>query len=111
LDGKRLEDRAENLWRVHDTLYDFETFASHHPGGAEWLKITKGTDITEAFESHHISKLPQQLLIKYAVRPAATPRLYKFTYNEDGFYKTLVRRVRERMTTLDHTPKMYSKVR
>jgi hypothetical protein len=41
LDGKRLDDRAEGLWRIHNTLYDFDLFLTVHPGGANWLKLTK----------------------------------------------------------------------
>ncbi|CAB0032075.1 unnamed protein product [Trichogramma brassicae] len=50
LEGRRQDDGAEGLWRVHDGLYDLESFAASHPGGAEWIAMTKGTDITEAFE-------------------------------------------------------------
>jgi hypothetical protein len=41
LDGRRLDDGAEGLWRIHDTLYDFTKFISNHPGGEEWLELTK----------------------------------------------------------------------
>jgi hypothetical protein len=51
------------------------------------------------------------MLAKYAVREAQQPRLYKFTYHENGFYKTLQRQVREKMKSIDESPKMYSKVR
>lgn len=50
LEGRRKDDGAEGLWRIHDKLYDLESFVENHPGGSEWLVITKGTDITEAFE-------------------------------------------------------------
>jgi hypothetical protein len=29
------------LWRVHDALYDLSSFISVHPGGSEWLRLTK----------------------------------------------------------------------
>jgi hypothetical protein len=70
----------------------------------------QGTDITEAFESHHFSKAPQNLLGKYAVRTAKNPRIYKFTFDENGFYRTLKRRIQEQLKTIDQTPKIYSKV-
>lgn len=41
LEGKRLDDRAENLWRVHDGLYDLTPFIDQHPGGRDWLTWTK----------------------------------------------------------------------
>lgn len=39
--GKAMDDGAEGLWRVHDKLYDLEEFVENHPGGAEWLELTK----------------------------------------------------------------------
>lgn len=50
LEGRRKDDGAENLWRIDDDLYDLEDFIKNHPGGREWLVLTKGTDITEAFQ-------------------------------------------------------------
>lgn len=41
LDGKRLDDNAEGLWRVHDKLYDLTNFVARHPGGPEWLQLTE----------------------------------------------------------------------
>lgn len=41
LTGKSMDDGAEGLWRVHDGLYDFKSFLSFHPGGAEWLELTE----------------------------------------------------------------------
>lgn len=38
------------------------------------------------------------------------PRNYKFTYNEDGFYSTLKRRVAEKYETLDHAGVWKSKL-
>ena len=53
--GRRADDGYGQLWRVHDKLYDLTDFIGSHPGGREWLEITRGTDITEAFESGHLS--------------------------------------------------------
>lgn len=50
LEARRKTDGAEGLWRIRDNLYDLEGFAKLHPGGAEWIRLTKGTDITEIFE-------------------------------------------------------------
>lgn len=41
LAGKRADDNAEGLWRVHDKLYDLSSFIEKHPGGREWLEFTK----------------------------------------------------------------------
>ncbi|XP_038220070.1 cytochrome b5-related protein-like [Zerene cesonia] len=89
LTGKALDDGAEGLWRIHDKLYDFTSFMKNHPGGEEWLELTKGTDITEAFESHHLNPSTERLLCKFYIRDAQMPRNSPFTFKEDGFYKTL----------------------
>jgi hypothetical protein len=51
------------------------------------------------------------MLAKYAMREAQQPRLFKFTYHKNGFYRTLQRQVREKMKSIDESPKMYSKVK
>ena len=39
--GRRADDNAEGLWRVHDKLYNFGVFKEIHPGGSEWLTFTE----------------------------------------------------------------------
>lgn len=116
LDEKRKTDGAEGLWRIHDSLYDLTDFIRKHPGGQFWLEVTKvsihikgfqkyfcfaffhkGIDITEAFESHHISDRPERILKKYYVRKAKTPRSSPYTFENDGFYRTLKRNVRKEL--------------
>lgn len=104
LDGKRIDDNAEGLWRVHDKLYDLKDFAKRHPGGAEWLEMTEGVDITEQFETHHVTDKAEKLLSKFFVRDAALPRNYNFTFKENGFYRTLKRRVASQMADVDRRP-------
>jgi len=104
MSGKQKEDEAEGLWRVHDNLYDLTDFINFHPGGSFWLKETKGTDITEAFESHHISLHPTKMLEKFKIRKASKPRNYKFTFKENGFFKVLKERVRERIKEMNYQP-------
>lgn len=41
------------------------------------------------------------MLQKYYVRDATAPRNYRFTYEDDGFYRTLKRRVAEKLVTLN----------
>lgn len=41
LKDKQRDDGAEGLWRVHDGLYDLSSFVDVHPGGSEWLRLTK----------------------------------------------------------------------
>ncbi|XP_047510304.1 cytochrome b5-related protein-like [Pieris napi] len=89
LDGKRKQDGAENLWRIHDNLYDLTEFISSHPGGTQWLEYTKGTDITEQFVTHHLGGVAESIIPKYFVRKANSQRNSPFTFAEDGFYVSL----------------------
>lgn len=68
------------------------------------MEITKGIDITEQFETHHITDKAELFLKKFYVREAAKPRNYKFTFSDDGFYKTLKRRAAGKIDGLDRTP-------
>lgn len=109
LDGKRLDDNAEGLWRIHDKLYDLKDFVKRHPGGSEWLEVTKGVDITEQFEIHHISGAAERILPQFFVRNASLPRNYKTTFDEHGFFRTLKRRVANKLDFLDHTDVAHSR--
>ncbi|CAG9773967.1 unnamed protein product [Ceutorhynchus assimilis] len=100
LEDKAETDNAEGLWRVHDDIYDLTDFVSKHPGGAEWLELSKGLDITEAFEVHHLTNRPAEVLKKYHVRMAKKKRNAPFTFKEDGFYKTLKREIMSVLPTL-----------
>ncbi|XP_034474536.1 cytochrome b5-related protein-like [Drosophila innubila] len=106
--SKRKDDGAEGLWRIHDGLYDFTEFIDKHPGGSFWIRETQGMDITEAFEAHHLSTTPEKMIHKYKVRDAVQPRIYTLTLHEDGFYRTLKGRVREKLKTIDMRPKRES---
>lgn len=112
MDAKRVDDNVEDgLWRIHDTLYDLTDFISSHPGGPDWLRMTKGHDITEAFITHHLAmEKVEPLLAKYRVRETARPRNVKLTFNEDGFYMTLRRRVMAKLPEIRSKTKVYSKV-
>ena len=35
-----------STWRLHDDLYDLTSFVEKHPGGRDWILMTRGTDIT-----------------------------------------------------------------
>ncbi|RZB40751.1 Cyt-b5 and/or FA desaturase domain containing protein [Asbolus verrucosus] len=100
LKDKHETDGAEGLWRVHDDLYDLSSFVKSHPGGSEWLELTKGTDITEAFEVHHLTTAPEETLKKYFVKKAKVKRNSPFTFKDDGFYRTLKREVMGIVKTL-----------
>lgn len=113
LESKRIDDNVEDgLWRINNTLYDLSDFIEKHPGGPDWLRMTKGHDITEAFIVHHIdmSKL-EPLLKKYRVKDTTQPRNVKLTFDEDGFYMTLRRKVIAILPEIKRTTQVNSKVR
>lgn len=113
MESKRQDDNIEDgLWRIHNTLYDLTDFIENHPGGPDWLRLTKGQDITEAFLCHHlVDKRVEPLLKKYRVRETTRPRNSKLTFNEDGFYMTLRRKVAEKLPEIKKQTKVYSNVR
>lgn len=39
-----------NLWAIRGKLYDLNQFVERHPGGPEWLSMTRGSDITDFYE-------------------------------------------------------------
>lgn len=110
LQGKAMDDGAEGLWRIHNKIYDLTEFIYKHPGGEDWLELTKGTDITEAFECHHLTSIAPKLLEHFYVREAKTPRNSPFTFEEDGFYQTLKREVVEELKKLPETEKWRSSI-
>ncbi|KAJ8937273.1 hypothetical protein NQ318_005671 [Aromia moschata] len=109
LAGKRADDGAEGLWRIHDDLYDFCSFVNDHPGGREWLSLTKGTDITEAFESHHLSQVPKKMMGKFFVRKARQARNSPFTFHENDFYDTLKKKIYKELPNIPKAPAARSK--
>lgn len=71
--------------------------------------MTKGTDITDQFETFHLTTKANSILPKYYVHDATKPRNYKLTYDENGFFKTLKRRVVEKLKDVDMAPLKWSK--
>lgn len=60
--------------------------------------------MTEAFEVHHLSTYPEELLKKFYVRDAKTKRNGPFTFKEDGFYRTLKREIRDVVKNVPKQP-------
>ena len=52
---QRLTGCPAHLWLIRGELYDLRRWAPSHPGGAEWLAWTQGTDCTVHFETHHMN--------------------------------------------------------
>lgn len=108
INGRRIDDNIGDLWRVHDKLYDLSAFMNKHPGGSMWLKVTRGTDITESFESSHINiTSAKKFLNIYYVKPANSERLSPYTFREDGFYSKLRIRVLEKISSLSLEEKYF----
>lgn len=86
---------GKKLWRIHDKDYDLSSF--QHPGGQEWIELTRGSDITELVESSHpdYDKI-KKLLPKYEVGINKSPRNSgAFTFDENGFYSVFRKRAHE----------------
>ena len=74
---------------MNDSLYDLRPFLSTHPGGAQWLELTAGTDVTEAFYVAHLEpRKIEPVLKRFLVGPCPEEirRRSWFTFREDGFY-------------------------
>lgn len=109
LQGRRQVDGAEGLWRIRNGLYDLESFAKSHPGGAEWIHLTKNTDITEIFETHHLTDKAERILPKFYIRDATEPRSVPLTFEPDGFYCKFKKRAVEALKDVDfHRPSRLS---
>lgn len=107
--GALLDGRP--LWRVHDGLYDLGAFVSQHPGGAHWLELTRGSDITEAFEAHHPDiAAVRRILEKYRVGTADWPRESPLTFKEGEFYDVLRARIAKTVKEKGRWPKVWSKI-
>ena len=96
---ERDEKRAgvpPDLWMIHNKLYNLSGFLDRHPGGREWLEFLRGMDCTMEFETHHLDDdKMQKLLSKFYVRdadPALSKNVQAYTFEPDGFYKTIKRR-------------------
>lgn len=82
-----------------------------HPGGSDWIRMTEGHDITEAFLTHHlVMDKVEPFLKKYRVRETTRPRNVKLTFDEDGFYMTLRRKVIAKLPEIQKETKVFSKV-
>jgi len=90
----RLGGAEGNLWMVHGKWYDLSKFIETHPGGPDWLLLTRGQDVTEAFEVHHLNQDKAWKILKpMYVKDAAPEYVGRYHWAEDGFTRTLQRRV------------------
>ena len=103
--NKGIDDGIDkNLWRIHNDLYDLSKF--NHPGGYDFLDLTRGTDVTELFESSHPNiEKARALLSKYRVGAVSHPRnTAELTFDPNGFYCTLRARAWKILEKADLSP-------
>jgi hypothetical protein len=74
------------------------------------LFLLQGSDITEAFEAHHVTKTAEYLLKQFFVRSATEPRNSPYTFKDDGFYRTLKRKAQPILMKLPPGPSKQSKL-
>ena len=53
------------LWEIHGEQYDLTPLEKTHPGGSYILQVTRGSDCTALFETHHVTKTPHLRLPSY----------------------------------------------
>ena len=97
-DQKLWEPEVKDLWIVENKVYDLTKFAEKHPGGESWIRLTKGQDITEHFIVHHLNEdKARAVLNKYYVGECKN-NVTRMSFEENGFYRTLKRRVLSKFT-------------
>lgn len=104
MDEKRERDRElwgtdiSSFWVIENKLYDLSSFIDRHPGGKVWLQMTKGQDVTELFIVHHLNEPKvREVLSKYYVGETKK-QVSRFSFEEDGFYRTVKREMLKEMT-------------
>ncbi len=97
----------DDLWFIDGHAYDLMPFIAKHPGGRDAMMLGRGTNCTELFASYHLMRLPATTLAKYRVAvneadPAVAKLLggARFTFDDDGFYATVQKRVRAHFRAL-----------
>ena len=105
----RLDGIPENLWRIDNALYDLTEFKAKHPGGKWWIDETRGLDITELVQSHHLN-MPKiaSIMAKYKVADCDRPRNSFLCISKDGFYNTLKNRIAKKVKCLNRSAKIKS---
>jgi fatty acid desaturase len=99
---------ARGLWYIGGRAYDLTPWIAKHPGGRDALIQVEGTDCTELFRTYHLKKVPlASLMARYEVAVDVTDAKHalmlkgsNFTFEPDGFYKTVQDRVREYFKTV-----------
>ena len=96
--------RERNVWNIHGKRYDLTEFLDNHPGGRTILESCKDdNDCTAAFESYHsmsnMNKI-KSIMKKYEIADDMDNNSNnsiqpKYSFDENGFYRTVQKRVRD----------------
>ena len=85
------------MWIIHGRKYDLTNYLENHPGGSQILKLAESEeDITPLFESSHAMgnrDKVNHIMSKFEIE-SDNSSSSQYTFYDDGFYKTLVNRVR-----------------
>jgi fatty acid desaturase len=99
-DGSSRFDTSK-LWRIHDKYYDLMPLMGNHPGGPLVLEQSRGiVDATPLFESYHClldTKKIDKMMKRYEVdvEKEAEEAGIGLSFEKNGFYSTVVERVRQ----------------
>lgn len=101
-----------NYWCYKNKVYDLSGFVKTHPGGAHWLEMTRGSDITDFVETHHLNiEKIQEILIKYHVKDSEIHKdFFRFEWSEKTLYSSLRKRVANYMKTRGKTGDISTKL-
>jgi hypothetical protein len=81
-----------------------------HPGGKNWLTMTRGQDVTDFFIIHHLNEAKaRETLNKYYVGETKN-KVSRYSYEEDGLYRTVKKRVLSRLSIEEIQSERLSKI-
>ena len=86
------------MWHINGKTYNLKPFLDKHPGGKEILESCMcKDDLTATFESYHAlcdMKKIESIMKKYEV---STCKPSKMSFRDNGFYKTVRKRVKNKL--------------
>jgi len=100
-----MNNNTEKYWYVKGIPYDLTNFCAIHPGGNDQLVTLQGRDCTEMVQSMHSMVSLEKvypIMEKYRVKDAPPLSNYPdiFTWNDDGIYAALRKRVKNHYESL-----------
>ena len=114
---KRLADQklfgvGPDQWSYKNKIYDLSQFIKRHPGGEHWLEMTKGSDITDFVETHHLNlRNIEEILQKYYVKDChKKPEFARFDWSEKGLFYDLRERIVKKLNGKSTSASFYIKM-